>query len=177
MVFDKTGTITYGAPKVVQVKLLVEGNRMPRTRLLAIVGTAENNSEHPLGAAITKYCKQVRLLLRDLSGALALCSSWSTRLHLCVCVCVQELETDSLGACSDFQAVPGCGVRCQVSNTEPPPQQGDSDSEDYNQRNSILVQISDPRASGGSHPLIMDPQPLCTCPLGGVVHNDGDFVL
>ncbi len=62
MVFDKTGTITYGAPKVVQVKMVVEGNKMPRSRLLAIVGTAENNSEHPLGAAITKYCKQVGLL-------------------------------------------------------------------------------------------------------------------
>lgn len=59
VVFDKTGTITYGAPKVVQVKMVVEGNKMPRSRLLAIVGTAENNSEHPLGAAITKYCKQV----------------------------------------------------------------------------------------------------------------------
>lgn len=62
VVFDKTGTITYGAPKVVQVKMVVEGNRMPRSRLLAIVGTAENNSEHPLGAAITKYCKQVGFL-------------------------------------------------------------------------------------------------------------------
>lgn len=59
VVFDKTGTITYGAPKVIQVKIIVEGNKMPRSRLLAIVGTAENNSEHPLGAAITKYCKQV----------------------------------------------------------------------------------------------------------------------
>lgn len=59
VVFDKTGTITYGAPKVIQVKMVVEGNRMPRSRLLAIVGTAENNSEHPLGAAITKYCRQV----------------------------------------------------------------------------------------------------------------------
>uniref|UniRef100_A0A8C8J2Q4 P-type Cu(+) transporter n=1 Tax=Oncorhynchus tshawytscha TaxID=74940 RepID=A0A8C8J2Q4_ONCTS len=87
VVFDKTGTITYGAPKVIQVKIVVEGNRMPRSRLLAIVGTAENNSEHPLGAAITKYCKQ-------------------------------ELGTESLGACTDFQAVPGCGIRCQVSNTE-----------------------------------------------------------
>uniref|UniRef100_A0A8C4HBC6 P-type Cu(+) transporter n=1 Tax=Dicentrarchus labrax TaxID=13489 RepID=A0A8C4HBC6_DICLA len=87
VVFDKTGTITYGAPKVVQVKIVVEGNKMPRSRLLAIVGTAENNSEHPLGAAITKYCKQ-------------------------------ELGTESLGACTDFQAVPGCGIRCQVSNTE-----------------------------------------------------------
>uniref|UniRef100_A0A8C6V403 P-type Cu(+) transporter n=1 Tax=Neogobius melanostomus TaxID=47308 RepID=A0A8C6V403_9GOBI len=87
VVFDKTGTITYGAPKVIQMKIVVEGNKMPRSRLLAIVGTAENNSEHPLGAAITKYCKQ-------------------------------ELGTESLGTCTDFQAVPGCGIRCQVSNTE-----------------------------------------------------------
>uniref|UniRef100_A0A673ZJY7 P-type Cu(+) transporter n=1 Tax=Salmo trutta TaxID=8032 RepID=A0A673ZJY7_SALTR len=98
VVFDKTGTITYGAPKVIQVKIVVEGNRMPRSRLLAIVGTAENNSEHPLGAAITKYCKQ-------------------------------ELGTESLGVCAKFQTVPGCGIRCQVSNTETLP---------------------------GSHPLIMD---------------------
>lgn len=129
VVFDKTGTITYGAPKVVQVKIVVEGNKMPRSRLLAIVGTAENNSEHPLGAAITKYCKQ-------------------------------ELGTESLGTCTDFQAVPGCGIRCQVSNTESMLKQADSDSEDNNQRNSVLVQISDTRMSCSSHPLIMDPQPL-----------------
>ncbi|KAM4732819.1 copper-transporting ATPase 1 [Anableps anableps] len=129
VVFDKTGTITYGAPKVVQVKMVVEGNKMPRSRLLAIVGTAENNSEHPLGAAITKYCKQ-------------------------------ELGTESLGTCTDFQAVPGCGIRCQVSNTESLLRQADSDSEDSNQRNSVLVQISDTRMPASSHPLTMDPQPL-----------------
>ncbi|XP_040904531.1 copper-transporting ATPase 1 [Toxotes jaculatrix] len=129
VVFDKTGTITYGAPKVIQVKMVVEGNKMPRSRLLAIVGTAENNSEHPLGAAITKYCKQ-------------------------------ELGTESLGTCTDFQAVPGCGIRCQVSNTENLLKQADSDSEDNNQRNSVLVQISDTRITTSSHPLIMDPQPL-----------------
>lgn len=129
VVFDKTGTITYGAPKVVQLKMVVEGNKMPRSRLLAIMGTAENNSEHPLGAAITKYCKQ-------------------------------ELGTESLGACTDFQAVPGCGIRCQVSNTESLLKQADSDSEDNNQRNSVLVQISDTRTSASSHPLIMDPEPL-----------------
>uniref|UniRef100_A0A9J8AYJ9 P-type Cu(+) transporter n=1 Tax=Cyprinus carpio carpio TaxID=630221 RepID=A0A9J8AYJ9_CYPCA len=97
VVFDKTGTITYGAPKVVQVKMLAEGNRMPRSKLLAIVGTAENNSEHPLGAAITKYCKQ-------------------------------ELGTESLGTCTDFQAVPGCGIRCLVSNTENLLKRDDSDT-------------------------------------------------
>uniref|UniRef100_A0A8C6LRS4 P-type Cu(+) transporter n=1 Tax=Nothobranchius furzeri TaxID=105023 RepID=A0A8C6LRS4_NOTFU len=110
VVFDKTGTITYGAPKVVQVKIVVEGNDMPRSRLLAIVGTAENNSEHPLGAAITRYCKQ-------------------------------ELNTEALGTCTDFQSVPGCGIRCRVSNTEALLKQ--VDSEDNNQRNSVLVQIID----------------------------------
>uniref|UniRef100_A0A671RBJ3 P-type Cu(+) transporter n=1 Tax=Sinocyclocheilus anshuiensis TaxID=1608454 RepID=A0A671RBJ3_9TELE len=114
VVFDKTGTITYGAPKVVQVKMLAEGNRMPRSKLLAIVGTAENNSEHPLGAAITKYCKQ-------------------------------ELGTESLGTCTDFQAVPGCGIRCLVSNTENLLKRDDSDSEE-NQRNAVLIQIGDTRA-------------------------------
>uniref|UniRef100_A0A8B9HLE0 P-type Cu(+) transporter n=1 Tax=Astyanax mexicanus TaxID=7994 RepID=A0A8B9HLE0_ASTMX len=109
VVFDKTGTITYGAPKVVQVKILVEGNRMPRSKLLAIVGTAENNSEHPLGAAITRFCKQ-------------------------------ELGTEMLGTCTDFQAVPGCGIRCHVSNTE------------------NLVKRED--TSSNAHPLIMDPEPL-----------------
>lgn len=59
VVFDKTGTITHGAPVVMQVKMLVEGNRMPRNKILALLGTAESSSEHPLGAAITKYCKQV----------------------------------------------------------------------------------------------------------------------
>jgi cation transport ATPase len=59
VVFDKTGTITHGTPVVSQVKVLVESNRMSRNKILAIVGTAESNSEHPLGAAVTKYCKQV----------------------------------------------------------------------------------------------------------------------
>ncbi|XP_077465734.1 copper-transporting ATPase 1-like [Stigmatopora argus] len=128
VVFDKTGTITYGTPNVIQLKILVEGNKMPRSRLLAIVGTAENNSEHPLGATITKYCKQ-------------------------------ELSTDSLGTCTEFQAVPGCGIRCRVSNTEMLSKQADSDSEDNNQRNGLLVQINDTVTSSSSHPLIMDPQP------------------
>ncbi|KAM5125701.1 copper-transporting ATPase 1-like, partial [Mantella aurantiaca] len=58
VVFDKTGTITHGSPVVMQVKVLVESNRMPTNKLLAIAGTAESNSEHPLGTAVTKYCKE-----------------------------------------------------------------------------------------------------------------------
>ncbi|PIO13626.1 hypothetical protein AB205_0220860, partial [Aquarana catesbeiana] len=58
VVFDKTGTITHGSPVVMQLKVLVESNKMPTNKLLAIVGTAESNSEHPLGSAVTKYCKE-----------------------------------------------------------------------------------------------------------------------
>lgn len=61
VVFDKTGTITHGTPVVNQVKVLVESNRVSRNKILAIVGTAESNSEHPIGAAVTKYCKQVQI--------------------------------------------------------------------------------------------------------------------
>ncbi|KAF7702381.1 copper-transporting ATPase 1 isoform X1 [Silurus meridionalis] len=127
VVFDKTGTITYGTPRVMQVKILVEGNRMARSKLLAVIGTAENNSEHPLGAAITRFCKQ-------------------------------ELGKETLGTCTDFQAVPGCGIRCQVSTMECLLKTEDSDGEE-NERNAILVQISDPRATSDYHPLIMDPEP------------------
>lgn len=75
----------------------------------------------------------------------------------------QELGTESLGTCTDFQAVPGCGIRCQVSNVEGLLRQEDSDAEsEENQRNAQLVQISDVHSRGAdsSHPLIMDPQPL-----------------
>uniref|UniRef100_A0A8C3VBY5 P-type Cu(+) transporter n=1 Tax=Catharus ustulatus TaxID=91951 RepID=A0A8C3VBY5_CATUS len=87
VVFDKTGTITHGTPEVMQVKFLVEGNLLPRHKMLAILGTAESSSEHPLGAAITKYCKK-------------------------------ELNSETLGTCTDFQVVPGCGISCKVTNIE-----------------------------------------------------------
>lgn len=58
--FDKTGTITYGVPKVMRVLLLVDVATLPLRKVLAVVGTAEASSEHPLGVAITKYCKEVR---------------------------------------------------------------------------------------------------------------------
>lgn len=75
----------------------------------------------------------------------------------------QELGTESLGTCTDFQSVPGCGIRCQVSNTEGLLRREDSDGDsEENQRNAVLVQISDTHGRGAdsSHPLIMDPQPL-----------------
>uniref|UniRef100_A0A8C8SGL3 Copper-transporting ATPase 2 n=1 Tax=Pelusios castaneus TaxID=367368 RepID=A0A8C8SGL3_9SAUR len=87
VMFDKTGTITYGVPKVMRVLLLGDMANLSLKKVLAVVGTAEASSEHPLGIAVTKYCKE-------------------------------ELGTESLGYCTDFQAVPGCGISCKVRSIE-----------------------------------------------------------
>lgn len=59
VMFDKTGTITHGVPKVMRVLLLVDMATLPLRKVLAVVGTAEASSEHPLGVAVTRYCKEV----------------------------------------------------------------------------------------------------------------------
>ncbi|XP_050998327.1 copper-transporting ATPase 1 isoform X2 [Acomys russatus] len=110
VVFDKTGTITHGTPVVNQVKVLVESNKISRSKILAIVGTAESNSEHPLGTAVTKYCKQ-------------------------------ELDTETLGTCTDFQVVPGCGISCKVTNIEGLLHKSNLKIEENNIKNASLVQI------------------------------------
>ncbi|XP_035384328.1 copper-transporting ATPase 2 [Electrophorus electricus] len=87
VMFDKTGTITNGVPRVTRVLVLWEQARLPLRTVLAVVGTAEASSEHPLGVSVAKHCKE-------------------------------ELGTETLGYCQDFQAVPGCGISCRVSNLE-----------------------------------------------------------
>uniref|UniRef100_A0A669QP90 Copper-transporting ATPase 2 n=1 Tax=Phasianus colchicus TaxID=9054 RepID=A0A669QP90_PHACC len=89
VMFDKTGTITCGVPKVMRVLLLGDAAVLSLKKILAVVGTAEASSEHPLGVAVTKYCKE-------------------------------ELGTQSLGYCTNFQAVPGCGISCKVGGVEFP---------------------------------------------------------
>ncbi|XP_077984572.1 copper-transporting ATPase 2-like [Glandiceps talaboti] len=84
VVFDKTGTVTHGFPRVVTSVLFGEYNL---AKFLAIAGTAESNSEHPIGVSITQYVKT-------------------------------KLQTDTLGKCSGYEAMPGFGLTCKVSHID-----------------------------------------------------------
>lgn len=60
VVFDKTGTITLGKPKVSEFKLIDEG--FGREQALAISVAIERNSLHPLASAVVEYGKSVEKL-------------------------------------------------------------------------------------------------------------------
>ena len=48
VVFDKTGTITHGAPRVTRVSLY--SSRMSLSHFAALIGAAESDSEHPIAS-------------------------------------------------------------------------------------------------------------------------------
>jgi len=87
VVFDKTGTITHGVPMVSRIVIFVDEKVCSLAKLLAIIGTAEANSEHPIASAIVKYAKET-------------------------------IGSDVIAQCSNFQAIPGCGLKCSVSNID-----------------------------------------------------------
>lgn len=60
VVLDKTGTITYGKPTVTDILC---GDNMTEERLLAIAGSLEKGSEHPLAEAIVGYCREHQIAL------------------------------------------------------------------------------------------------------------------
>ena len=65
VVFDKTGTITNGTPKVTD---LVPFHGIPERTLLHIAASVEKSSEHPLAEAIVNDAKQKGVPTRDTSG-------------------------------------------------------------------------------------------------------------
>lgn len=55
VIFDKTGTITEGKPKVTNILKL---SRMSEEKIISLAASAENNSEHFLAKAIVAYAKE-----------------------------------------------------------------------------------------------------------------------
>ncbi|CDW57367.1 copper transporting atpase [Trichuris trichiura] len=55
IIFDKTGTITEGKPQLVKLCLFIADSVLPLNKVLAVVGTAESKSEHPIGISIVKF--------------------------------------------------------------------------------------------------------------------------
>lgn len=60
IVFDKTGTITKGKPEVTDI---IPANGINLDQLLALAGSVEIGSEHPLGQAIIKKAEEKQLRL------------------------------------------------------------------------------------------------------------------
>ncbi|CAL8129705.1 unnamed protein product [Orchesella dallaii] len=57
VVFDKTGTITHGVPMLKRLAIFIPTEKFSIHKVLAIVGTAESCSEHPIGNAIVSFVK------------------------------------------------------------------------------------------------------------------------
>ncbi|XP_050534333.1 copper-transporting ATPase 1 isoform X2 [Daktulosphaira vitifoliae] len=57
IVFDKTGTITYGKPSVSRICLFVGNKICSLNHFLSVIASAEVSSEHPLGSALVKFVK------------------------------------------------------------------------------------------------------------------------
>ncbi|XP_026466115.1 copper-transporting ATPase 1 isoform X2 [Ctenocephalides felis] len=117
VIFDKTGTITNGVPMTNRICLFVKSKLYTMSKILAIIGSAEVNSEHPIGSAIVKYVKET-------------------------------LETDFFGKCSDFQTVPGCGLKCMISNTSMIEDKANKMSKMINYENKVRSDIKSVKLNG-----------------------------
>ena len=69
VIFDKTGTITEGKPKVTDI---VTENGISREELLILAASAEKGSEHPLGEAIVKATEEKELQLKKVNHFMAI---------------------------------------------------------------------------------------------------------
>ncbi|MCC0763734.1 copper-translocating P-type ATPase [Clostridioides sp. ES-S-0006-03] len=64
VIFDKTGTITEGKPKVTDIVL----NNVKEEYLIKIASSAEKGSEHPLGEAIVRYGEEKNIQIEKVDN-------------------------------------------------------------------------------------------------------------
>jgi Cu+-exporting ATPase len=69
VILDKTGTLTYGKPKVTDIIPLSDFNE---NEVLIWAASAEKNSEHPLGQSVVKEAEKRNLHLKDVENFEAL---------------------------------------------------------------------------------------------------------
>lgn len=62
LLVDKTGTLTFGRPKVVEV---VCDNGIPKERVLQIAAIAEKYSEHPLARSMVAHAREMAIEIPD----------------------------------------------------------------------------------------------------------------
>ena len=65
IVFDKTGTITYGKLKISKV---INYSNLSEKELLQIVGSLESKSSHPIGKAVVDYLKEKNIKPLDVEN-------------------------------------------------------------------------------------------------------------
>ncbi|WP_031434912.1 heavy metal translocating P-type ATPase [Methylomarinum vadi] len=68
IVFDKTGTITEGKPRVSD---LLKLSRLGEDKIIMLAASAENNSEHFLAKAIVEYARERSITLQECSHFLS----------------------------------------------------------------------------------------------------------
>ncbi len=63
VLFDKTGTLTYGKPEVTDLLILSDG--FSEKELLALLGSAEQSSEHPLAEAVVAAARSAEVEIKQ----------------------------------------------------------------------------------------------------------------
>ncbi len=70
VVFDKTGTLTQGKPVVTQVKIVADN--LTESKILEILASLENQSEHPLAQAVLQFALEQNITPRPIEKFKAL---------------------------------------------------------------------------------------------------------